>query len=395
MYVPFIQIDFISLFLLSPQILIKLRKMRLKNSIALGLFLALVCPACKQNRNVQQGAGNDYPLLTLTREDRKLSVKYSAVIEGKQDVEIRPQVSGFITDVRVKEGAYVNKGDILFVIDQVPYQAALQKAEANVASAEANLAIARQTLEGKQLLHDEKVVSDFELRTAENNYRTACASLLQAQAEKRDAENNLSYTEVRSPVNGYAGMTNFRVGALVSSSMSDPLIRVSDNSQMYVYFSMSEKQILSLTARYGSLDKALKAFPAISLELNDGSTYEREGKIDVISGIIDKTTGSVSLRAVFDNPDRRLLSGGAANVIIPYDKTDCLVIPQGGTYEIQDRIFAYKVVDGKAVSTPIEVFSINNGTEYIVENGLQEGDVIVSEGAGLLKDGTIVATVKE
>lgn len=395
MYVPFIQIDFISLFLLSPQILIKLRKMRLKNSIALGLFLALVCPACKQNRNVQQGAGNDYPLLTLTREDRKLSVKYSAVIEGKQDVEIRPQVSGFITDVRVKEGAYVNKGDILFVIDQVPYQAALQKAEANVASAEANLAIARQTLEGKQLLHDEKVVSDFELRTAENNYRTACASLLQAQAEKRDAENNLSYTEVRSPVNGYAGMTNFRVGALVSSSMSDPLIRVSDNSQMYVYFSMSEKQILSLTARYGSLDKALEAFPAISLELNDGSTYEREGKIDVISGIIDKTTGSVSLRAVFDNPDRRLLSGGAANVIIPYDKTDCLVIPQGGTYEIQDRIFAYKVVDGKAVSTPIEVFSINNGTEYIVENGLQEGDVIVSEGAGLLKDGTIVATVKE
>lgn len=395
MYVSFIQIDFISLFLLSPQILIKLRKMRLRNSIAFGLFLALVCPACKQNRNVQQGAGNDYPLLTLTREDRKLSVKYSAVIEGKQDVEIRPQVSGFITDVRVKEGAYVNKGDILFVIDQVPYQAALQKAEANVASAEANLAIARQTLEGKQLLYDEKVVSDFELRTAENNYRTACATLLQAQAEKRDAENNLSYTEVRSPVNGYAGMTNFRVGALVSSSMSDPLIRVSDNSQMYVYFSMSEKQILSLTAQYGSLDKALKAFPAISLELNDGSTYEREGKIDVISGIIDKTTGSVSLRAVFDNPDRRLLSGGAANVIIPYDKTDCLVIPQGGTYEIQDRIFAYKVVDGKAVSTPIEVFSINNGTEYIVETGLQEGDVIVSEGAGLLKDGTMVAAVKE
>ena len=369
--------------------------MRLKNSIALGLFLALVCPACKQNKNVQQGAGNDYPLLTLTHEDRKLSVKYSAVIEGKQDVEIRPQVSGFITDVRVKEGAYVNKGNILFVIDQVPYKAALQKAEANVASAEANLAIARQTLEGKQLLHDEKVVSDFELRTAENNYRTACASLLQAQAEKRDAENNLSYTEVRSPVNGYAGMTNFRVGALVSSSMSDPLIRVSDNSQMYVYFSMSEKQILSLTARYGSLDKALEAFPAILLELNDGSTYEREGKIDVISGIIDKTTGSVSLRAVFDNPDRRLLSGGAANVIIPYDKTDCLVIPQGGTYEIQDRIFAYKVVDGKAVSTPIEVFSINNGTEYIVETGLQEGDVIVSDGAGLLKEGTIVATVKE
>ena len=219
--------------------------MRLKNSIALGLFLALVCPACKQNRNVQQGAGNDYPLLTLTREDRKLSVKYSAVIEGKQDVEIRPQVSGFITDVRVKEGAYCKQrrhslchrpGSLSGCVTESRSQRCIGRSQPGHRTAD----IGR-----KQLLHDEKVVSDFELRTAENNYRTACASLLQAQAEKRDAENNLSYTEVRSPVNGYAGMTNFRVGALVSSSMSDPLIRVSDNSQMYVYFSMSEKQILS------------------------------------------------------------------------------------------------------------------------------------------------------
>ena len=212
----------------------------------------------------------------------------------------------------------------------------------------------------------------------------------QAQAELTDAQNNLSYTEVKSPVDGYAGMTSFRIGALVSSSMTEPLIRVSDNSQMYVYFSLTEKQVLALTAQYGSLDKALASFPEVSLELNDGSVYGTKGRVDVISGMIDKTTGTVSLRAVFDNQDKRLLSGGSANVIVPYDRKQCIVIPQGATYEIQNRIFTYKVVDGKAVSTPIEVFEINDGTEYIVESGLQPGDVIVSEGAGLLKEGPVV-----
>lgn len=363
--------------------------MKVERFLIIGSFL-LLSAACRQNTQ-QQAEEGSYPLMTLKPENRQLSVKYSAVIEGKQDVEIRPQVSGTITQVCVEEGARVRKGQVLFVIDQVPYKAALQKAEAAVATAEANEATAKQTLDGKQELFRDRVISDFELRTAQNDYKSAKASLLQAQAEKRDAENNLPYTEVKSPVDGYAGMTSYRIGALVSSSMTNPLIRVSDNSDMYVYFSLTEKQVLSLTAQYGSLDKALESFPEVSLELNDGTVYEHKGKVDVISGIIDKTTGTVSMRAIFGNRDKRLMSGGSANVIVPYDRQRCIVIPQGGTYEIQDRIFAYKVVDGKAVSTPIKVFSINDGAEYIVEEGLKEGDVIVSEGAGLLKDGTIVA----
>ena len=259
-----------------------------------------------------------------------------------------------------------------------------------MATAEANEATAKQTLEGKELLFADHVISDFELRTAQNEYKSAQAALQQARAELTDARNNLSYTEVKSPVDGYAGMTSFRIGALVNSSMTEPLIRVSDNSQMYVYFSLTEKQVLALTAQYGSLDKTLASFPAVRLELNDGSLYDQEGRIDVISGMIDKTTGTVSLRAVFDNKDKRLLSGGSANVVIPYERKQCIVVPQGGTYEIQDRIFVYKVVDGKTVSTPITVFEINDGSEYIVESGLQPGDVIVSEGAGLLRDGVEV-----
>ena len=367
--------------------------MKVKSILGIGLC-CLALSTCQQSRKPQEEGGK-YPLLTLTPEDRQLSVKYSAVIEGKQDVEVRPQVSGTITQVLVEEGAHVHKGQVLFIIDQVPYRAALQKARAAVATAEANEATAKQTLDGKMSLYEDKVISDFELRTAQNEYKSAQAALLQAQAELTDAQNNLSYTEVKSPVDGYAGMTSYRIGALVSASMTDPLIRVSDNSEMYAYFSLSEKQVLTLTAQYGSLDQALASFPEVSLELNDGSTYAQKGKVDVISGIIDKTTGTVSLRAIFSNPDKRLMSGGSANIIVPYDRTQCIVIPQGGTYEIQNRIFAFKVIDGKAVSTPIEVFEINNGTEYIVEKGLQAGDVIVSEGAGLLKDGTIVSTPQD
>ena len=367
--------------------------MKVKSILGIGLC-CLALSACQQSRKPQEEGGK-YPLLTLTPEDRQLSVKYSAVIEGKQDAEVRPQVSGTITQVLVEEGAHVHKGQVLFIIDQVPYRAALQKARAAVATAEANEATAKQTLDGKMSLYEDKVISDFELRTAQNEYKSAQAALLQAQAELTDAQNNLSYTEVKSPVDGYAGMTSYRIGALVSASMTDPLIRVSDNSEMYAYFSLSEKQVPTLTAQYGSLDQALASFPEVSLELNDGSTYAQKGKVDVISGIIDKTTGTVSLRAIFSNPDKRLMSGGSANIIVPYDRTQCIVIPQGGTYEIQNRIFAFKVIDGKAVSTPIEVFEINDGTEYIVEKGLQAGDVIVSEGAGLLKDGTIVSTPQD
>lgn len=363
--------------------------MKLKGIITVFLC-SILAISCSQNKT-STTESSEYPLMTLKREDRQLTEQYAAVIRGRQDVEVRPQVSGTITQVRVEEGAKVKRGQILFIIDQVPYKAAVEVAKAAVATAEAAEETARQTLEGKQMLYADKVISDFELRTAQNEYKSAQAATMQARAELVNARNNLSYTEVKSPVDGVAGMTDFRIGALVSATMTEPLISVSDNSRMLAYFSLTEKQVLSLTKQYGSLEEVLKSFPEVSLKLNDGSVYEHKGKIDVISGIIDKTTGTVSLRAIFDNSDGRLMSGGQANIILPYDRPGSIVIPQEATYEIQNRIFAYRVVDGVAKSTSIEVFPINNGKEYIVESGLEEGDVIVSEGAGLLKDGTKIA----
>lgn len=366
-----------------------IRKMKMKSYSALVLCALTVSlfSGCKQNSSVGTEVAQNYPLQMLKREDKHLSVKYSAVLEGRQDVEVRPQVSGTITKVLVKEGAKVHKGQVLFVIDQVPYQSAVKQAEAAVATAQANEAISKQTLDGKESLYKDNVISDFELRTARNNYKQAQASLEQAEAALVNARNNLSYTEVKSPVDGVAGMTSFRIGALVSSAMTEPLITVSDNSSMYAYFSMSEKQVLTLTEKYGSLDNTLASLPEVNLVLNDGSEYAHSGKVDVISGIVDKNSGTVRLRAVFPNAERRLMSGGSANVVMPYEQKSCIVIPQAATYDIQNRVFAYKVVDGKAVSTPVEVFEINDGKEYVVLNGLSEGDVIITEGAGLVKTG--------
>ncbi len=347
---------------------------------------------CKQKTSAVTEVAENYPLEVLKREDKHLSVRYSAVLEGRQDVEVRPQVSGTITKVLVKEGAKVRKGQVLFVIDQVPYQSAVKQAEAAVSTAQASEAIAKQTLDGKKSLYKDNVISDFELRTAQNNYKQSQATLEQAEAALVNARNNLSYTEVKSPVDGVAGMTSFRIGALVSSSMTDPLITVSDNSSMYAYFSMSEKQVLSLTEKYGSLDNTLASLPEVSLILNDGTEYEHSGKVDVISGIVDKNSGTVRLRAVFPNSERRLMSGGSANVVMPYEQKSCIVIPQAATYDIQNKIFVYKIVDGKSVSTPVEVFEINDGREYVVESGLAEGDVIISAGAGLVKAGVKVNT---
>ena len=199
----------------------------MKHRYSLLIFLcSLFAVSCSQGETATDGE-SEYPLMTLKREDRRLTEEYSAVIRGLQDVEVRPQVSGTITQVCVNEGAEVKQGQVLFVIDQVPYKAAVEVAKAAVATAEAAEEIARQTLEGKEMLHTEKVISDFDLRTAQNEYKSAQAATMQARAELVNAQNNLSYTEVKSPVDGVAGMTDVRIGTLVSSSMSEPLISVS------------------------------------------------------------------------------------------------------------------------------------------------------------------------
>lgn len=351
-------------------------------AVALGTLMY----ACGE-APVQRGIG-EYAALQVSTADTEVSTPYSASIRGRQDISILPQVSGTISKVCVKEGQVVSKGQTLFIIDQVPYQAALNTAVANVAAAEASVATAQLTRDSKKELFAKNVVSEFDLRTAENNLLTAQAALAQAKAQEVNARNSLSYTVVKAPANGVVGTIPYRVGALVGPSIPQPLTTVSDNSDMYVYFSMNETQLLNLTREYGSIDAALKALPKVQLRLSDGSLYEQEGVIESISGVIDTSTGAIQLRAVFPNSGRLLHSGGTGNVIITRMNKDCIVIPCSATFEVQDKVYVYKVVDGKASSSMIEVRKGGNGQEYIVESGLTPGELIVAEGVGLLREGT-------
>lgn len=349
-----------------------------------GLSIA----SCK-SRTVEEET-SDYKTLTVKLENRTLMQGYSARLDGQQVVEVRPQVSGLITRICIDEGQKVRKGQVLFVIDQVPYQAALAEATANVKSAEANLATAKLNLESTEVLREKNVVQDYDLNAARNELTVAEAALAQAQAQEMSARNNLSYTEVKSPVDGVASMIAYRVGALVSSSISEPLVTLSDDSNVYAYFSLNESQITSLTEQYGSLDEFMKRMEDVELQMAGGRMYGEKGHISAVSGIVTTGTGTVILRADFPNDRGLLRSGGSATVMVPTTLAQAVVIPQSATYELQNKTFVYKVVNGKAQSAPVTLYRLNNGTEYVVEEGLQPGDVIIAEGAGLVKEGVNV-----
>ena len=359
------------------------------------LLCAAICVSCKEEKKATTQKETYYETLSVTRGERTLTTGYSAAISGVQTVEIRPQVSGMITEILIEEGESVRKGQVLFVIDQTPYKAAYEIAVANVKSAEAALSTAQLILESNKNLYEQDVVSEFDLMTAQNDLIEAEARLTLCKAEEVNASNNLSYTEVRSPVNGVASMIPYRVGALVNSNISQPLVTVSDDSQVYAYFSMAENQMLNMVLQYGSLSNAIKQMPEVELILSNGQKYEFTGKINAVSGTISESTGAVSLRAVFNNKYHLLRNGGSGTIVIPTTLKDAIIIPQSATYELQDRVFVYKVIDGKASATEIRVSPQNNGKEYIVESGLNVGDIIVAEGAGLIKEGTVIKSKEE
>lgn len=358
-------------------------------------FISAVCvmflPSCKDGKTSEVLTACE--VMTVAPDSVEIKESYSASIQGRQDIDIYPQVSGRIVKLSVTEGQRVCRGQQLFIIDQVPYQAAWQKAKADVRAAEAQVKTARLDWESKKQLYAGKVVSEYDLTTAQNTLDMAEATLEQMKALELNARNELSYTEIKSPTDGVAGTLPYREGTLVTSSMTTPLTTISDNSEMYIYFSMTENSLRSLLRQYGSLDGVIQRMPPLSLVLNDGTLYSEQGRIESISGVINRQTGTVSVRSVFPNPDRLLLSGGIGNVILPHRENSVIVIPQTATTELQDKILAYKVTteshSNKATVTSVEltVEKLHDGKRYLVRSGLSVGDVIVTEGTGLLRDG--------
>lgn len=346
--------------------------------------------SCGDNTQNRGGLVPEYNIMTIEPAAMEWHSHYPASIKGKQDIAVRPNVSGFITELCVDEGSVVKPGQVLFVIDTIPYKAALKVAEANVEVAKAGTETARLTAENKKELYNKGIVSEYDMQLAANAYAQAQAQLAQAEAQLVNARNNDSYTRVTSPLSGVVGEIPFRVGSLVSPSSATPLTTVSDNSEMYVYFSMNERQILELAGQYGA-NNFLKNLPNVSLQLADGSVYTLQGKIETASGIIDTQTGSSTLRATFKNPDRLLRSGGSGVVLIPMKDETAILVPQKATFEIQDKKFVYVLNDDMTIhATEIKIASIDNGKEYKVLSGVAAGDRIVIEGINSLRDGMTI-----
>lgn len=357
------------------------------------LMIMSIVTAC--NRNSQEEKSTSFSTMKITESTSEVAESYSASIRGKQDIEIYPQISGIISRLCVHEGEKVKKGDVLFMLDQVSYQATLRTATANVHSAEAQVETAKLDYSSKQALLKEEVISQYELLTARNTLSIALAAVEQAKAEETNARNSLSYTVIKSPSDGVVGTLPYRVGSLVSPTMTQPLTILSDNTQMGVYFSMTENQLRVFVREYGSLEQTIKQMPPLQLQLSDGTLYETKGKVETISGVINSQTGTVSIRAIFPNEKQVLWSGGIGNVIITHRKDKSIVIPQNVTVELQDKRYVYKIENGKAKQTFILVERLDNGTDFVVREGLKLGDIIISEGVGLVRNGMLIPTKEQ
>ena len=382
-----------------------------KNKIMLFAALAaLLLTGCGKKNQRPNFGDNEYPVIAVGAQNAQLQTTYPATIKGIQDVEIRPKVSGFITRLAVQEGQAVGKGQLLFVVDNETFAAAVRQAEAavkqaqaSVASAEAQLATATLTYQNSENLFKNKVIGNYELQTAKNTMETARAQVQQtksavasAQAALANARQNLNFCYVTAPTAGVVGNLPYKQGALVSPSSTPAVTTVSNISTVEVYFSMTEKDILEMTKNAGGMKAAVSAYPPVKLRLADGTDYRHTGTVTKVSGLIDPATGSVSMIARFPNPDHLLKSGGSGSIIVPKTASNSIIIPQSLTAQVQDKIFVYKV-DGqnKVHYTEITVSPDNDGKSFIVTSGLKVGDKIVSAGITKLNDGMEIKPITE
>jgi membrane fusion protein (multidrug efflux system) len=315
-----------------------------------------------------------------------MQTTYPASIKGIQDVEIRPKLQGFLTQINVKEGQTVSAGQTLFVIDNNTYQAAVRQAQAAVNTAQQAVNTAQLTYENSKMLHENKVIGDYELQTSQNSCEQAKAQLAQAQAALASVKEQLAFCYVKSPASGVVGTLPFKKGALVSGS--NVLTTVANISSMEVYFSVTEKEAMTIS------QSGLDNIPAVKLQLADGSIYAHDGKVTKMSGVIDAATGSVQLIAAFQNPEKQLKSGMTGTIIIPRQSNNVIIVPMSCVSEVQDKKFVYVLdKDNKVKYTEIQVDPQNDGKTYVVTGGLKAGDKYVTNGITKLNDGMEIVPI--
>ena len=372
-------------------------KMKMKNVIITSFILALVLSSCADKNQAPAAPPPPVlPVLAITSANTVTDSEYPASIQGTVDVEIRPQVSGNLDRIFVDEGAYVNKGQTLFKINERPFREQLNNALASLHAAEAALINANLEVDKLTPLVQNKVVSDYQLKTAKATQKIAHANIEQAKAMVGSAKINLGYTNITAPVSGYIGRLPKKQGSLVSASDVEALTTLSDVHEVFAYFSLSETDFINFKAQYegSSLGDKIKKLPPVTLILADNSTYPKTGKIDMVDGQFDKTTGAITIRATFPNTNKTLRSGNTGRIRLGLNHDDAILVPQAATVEMQDKVFVFTVgKDNKVTKMPITVVG-KSGTNYLIKDGVKSGDQIVLSGIDKLQDGQAIQPEK-
>jgi membrane fusion protein (multidrug efflux system) len=363
----------------------------MRTPIILSLILVLAA-ACSDDKPQQPAPPPVAEVITINSAPATTGHDYAASLQGKVDVEIRPQVDGFLDKVLVDEGAFVKAGQLLFKINDQPYREQLNNAVANLKSAEAQLNNAAIEIEKLTPLVENKIISDYQLKVAKSAHNGAAANVEQAKALVASAKIKLNYTNVTAPVSGYIGRLPKKQGSLVSPGDPEALTNLSDVHEVYAYFSLGETDFINFKTQYegATLSDKIKHLPAVSLILPDNSIYPVTGKIDMVDGRFDKTTGAITLRAIFPNSNNLLRSGNTGKIRLQQEHLNAILVPQSATVEVQDKIFVYAVGDSNKVSKqPLQVVG-KSGTDYIVKDGVKPGDRIVINGLDNLTEDLVI-----
>ncbi len=377
----------------------KLRNRVVRISVVIGMCIPVLFYGCgpeKDGKNAAMKEKPALPVMTVKLSDATVTTFYSALLEGKVNVEIRPQVDGTLQTIYVDEGSLVKAGQPLFKIEDRVYREQYNSALASQHAAEAKLVVARLDEEKLVPLVQNKVISEIQLKTARANTHAAQAAVEQAKAAARSAQVNLDYTVIKAPVSGYIGKIPLRLGSLVSKNQSAWLTLLSDVSEVYAYFSMSENDFMHFRQQYAgvTIQDKLRQVSPVSLVLSDGSLYTEKGVIGSVSGQFDQTTASVRIRAVFPNPHGLLRSGNTGKVVIESLSRKALLVPQAATVELQDKVFVFVLGKGNSVKKQVVTVSGKSGNNFIVSTGLKPGDTILTAGVEKIQDGTVITPVK-
>ena len=351
--------------------------------------LALLYSCGNRNAGLQQQAPppQEYPTTVVTKQQAELHNVYPANIKGQEDIDIRPRIDGFIEAIYIDEGSVVRKGQKLFKINSPTAIQGHAAAQAAVNSARAGMNNAQLDVDRMTPLAEKQIISDVQLQGYKNRLESAKAALVQAQASLAQAEAILGWTDVVSPVDGIAGTLPYRLGSLVNSA--NVLTTIANTSNVFAYFSLNEKELLTLLGHLAGATQAekIKNLPKVTLTLADGTAYPEKGTIETISGVVQTVTGSANFRAEFPNNNGLLRSGTSGSISIPKVLDNVFVIPQKATFAQQNKILVYKVQGDSVLQSVITALSTPDGRSYAVTSGLSDGDRIVTDGVTTLSNG--------